>query len=197
MPSKGESGETAATPDNAKTHNTRLVERAQSSKGTPMSLEENIQKFVFALFNENKKVGGVSERSFGVFDGDGSELYVVDLSCQFCSSNGGALGFGEKMSSGVSGPSVRCVAKPHADEKVLQAVLDLFCGPGGVDCREIYVSGDCFAPDKLHAHASYALNAYYQMHGRNHWNCDFKGTGLVTFSDRSYKFTDISFSFLL
>jgi hypothetical protein len=125
------------------------------------------------------------------------KLYVVDLSCQFCSSNGGTSGFGEKMSSGVSGPSVRCVAKPHADEKVLQAVLDLFCGPGGVDCREIYVSGDCFAPDKLHAHASYAMNAYYQMHGRNHWNFDFKGTGLVTFSDRSYKFKDISFSFLL
>ncbi|KAG6776696.1 hypothetical protein POTOM_020220 [Populus tomentosa] len=125
--------------------------------------------------------GGVSERSFGVFNGDGSELYVVDLSCQFCSSNGGALEFGEKMSSGVSGPSVRwCVAKPHANEKVLQAVLDLFCGPGGVGCREIYVSGDCFAPDKLHAHASYALNAYYQMHGRNHWNCDFKGTGLAS-----------------
>ncbi|KAL9395233.1 hypothetical protein Peur_014518 [Populus x canadensis] len=119
------------------------------------------------------------------------KLYVVDLSCQFCSSNGGTSGFGEKMSSGVSGPSVRCVAKPHADEKLLQAVLDLFCGPGGVDCREIYVSGDCLAPDKLHAHASYAMNAYYQMHGRNHWNCDFKGTGLVTFSDRSYKFKDM------
>lgn len=71
-PSKGESGETAATPDNAKTHNTRLVERAQSSKGTPMSPKENIQKFVFALFNENKKEGGVSERSFGMFNGDGS-----------------------------------------------------------------------------------------------------------------------------
>ncbi|KAL3593100.1 hypothetical protein D5086_011740 [Populus alba] len=132
-------GETAATPDNAKTHNTRLVERAQSSKGTPTSLKENIQKFVFALFNE--KEGGQWR----------------------------GIRFGEKMSSGVSGPSVRwCIAKPHANEKVLQAVLDLFCGPGGVGCREIYVSGDCFAPDKLHAHASYALNAYYQMHGRNH-----------------------------
>jgi hypothetical protein len=89
------------------------------------------------------------------------------------------------MSSGVRGPSVWCVAKPHADEKVLQAVLDFCCGPGGVDCREIYESGDCFAPDKLHAHASYAMNVYYQIHGRNYWNCDFKGTGLVTFSDPS------------
>ncbi len=57
--------------------------------------------------------------------------------------------------------------------------------PGGVDCREIYESGDCFEPNKLLAHASYAMNAYYQMHGRNYWNCDFKGTGLVAFSDPS------------
>ncbi|CAK7346001.1 unnamed protein product [Dovyalis caffra] len=185
-PSKGESGDTAATPDHAKTYNTRLVERAQSSKGTPMSPKESIEIFVFALFNENKKEGGVSERNFGIFNGDGSKVYDLDLSCQFCSGNGGTLGFGEKMSSGLRGPSVWCVAKPHADEKVLQAVLDFSCGPGGVDCREIYESGACFVPDKLHAHASYAMNAYYQMHGRNYWNCDFKGTGLVTFSDPSY-----------
>lgn len=192
-PSKGESDDTAATPDNAKTYNTRLIERAQSSKGTPMSPKGKIEIFVFALFNENKKGGGVSERNFGMFNGDGSKVYEVDLSCDFC-SNGGTLGFGEKMSSnGVRGPSVWCVAKPHSDEKVLQAVLDFCCGPGGVDCRDIYESGDCFAPDKLHAHASYAMNAYYQMHGRNYWNCDFRGTGLVTFSDPS-KFVEISFS---
>ncbi|KAJ9186316.1 hypothetical protein P3X46_001903 [Hevea brasiliensis] len=184
-PSKGDPGDTAATPDNAKTYNTRLIQRAQSNKGTPMKPKDNIEIFVFALFNENKKDGGVSERNFGIFNGDGSKVYDVDLSCQFC-SNEGAFEFGEKTSSGVRGPSVWCVAKPHADEKVLQAVLDFCCGPGGVDCREIYESGNCFAPDKLHAHASFAMNAYYQMHGRNYWNCDFKGTGLVTFSDPSY-----------
>ncbi|XVE56291.1 hypothetical protein DITRI_Ditri03aG0226900 [Diplodiscus trichospermus] len=182
-PSKGDPGDTAATPDNAKTYNTRLIERAQSNKGTPMKPKDKIEIFVFALFNENKKQGGASERNFGIFNGDGSKVYDVDLSCQFC-SNGGTF---EKMStSGARGPSVWCVAKPHADEKVLQAVLDFCCGPGGVDCREVYESGNCFEPDKLHAHASFAMNAYYQMHGRNYWNCDFKGTGLVTFSDPSY-----------
>jgi len=73
-------------------------------------------------------------------------------------------------------------------------VLDFCCGPGGVDCREVYESGDCFQPDKLLAHASYAMNAYYQMHGRNYWNCDFKGTGLVTFGDPS-KYTVIQITF--
>ncbi|KAJ4702311.1 putative Glucan endo-1,3-beta-glucosidase [Melia azedarach] len=182
-PSKGVPGDMAATPENAKTYNTRLIERAQFNKGTPMKPKDNIEVFVFALFNENKKEGGVTERNFGMFNGDGSKVYEVDLSCQFCSN---AASF-EKMSSGVArGPSVWCVAKPHADEKVLQAVVDFCCGPGGVDCREIYKSGDCFKPEKIHAHASYAMNAYYQMHGRNYWNCDFKGTGLVTFSDPSY-----------
>lgn len=185
-PSKGEAGDLAATPENAKTYNTRLIERSQSSKGTPMRPKDKVEIFVFALFNENKKEGGVSERNFGIFNGDGSKVYDVDLSCQFC-SNGGAF---EKLSGAgagaARGPSVWCVAKPHSDDKVLQSVLDFCCGPGGVDCREVYVSGGCFEPDKLHAHASYAMNVYYQMHGRNYWNCDFKGTGLVTFSDPSY-----------
>ncbi|KAJ6921085.1 hypothetical protein NC651_014611 [Populus alba x Populus x berolinensis] len=89
---------------------------------------------------------------------------------QFCSSNGGALGFGENMSSGVSGPSVRCVAKPHADEKVLQAVLDLFCGPGGVDCREIYCMirsgyGTCAKLILLNIRAKSTIG---REHERNH-----------------------------
>lgn len=185
-PSKGDPGETVATPDNAKTYVTRLIERAQSNKGTPMKPRDSIEIFVFALFNENKKQGGASERNFGIFNSDGSKVYDVDLSCQFCSNNGNKMGFGERASGMARGPSVWCVAKPHADEKVVQAVLDFCCGPGGVDCREIYEKGDCFEPDKVHAHASYAMNAYYQMHGRNYWNCDFKGSGLVTFSDPSY-----------
>ena len=185
-PSKGNPGDDAATPQNAKMYNTRLVERAQSNKGTPMKPKDHIDIFVFALFNENKKEGDESERNFGIFNGDGSKVYEVDLSCEFCSNNGGTFGFREKGSrGGARGPSVWCVAKPHADDKVLQSVLDFCCGPGGVDCREIYEGGDCFQPNKLLAHASYAMNAYYQMHGRNYWNCDFKATGIVTFSDPS------------
>ncbi|XP_030504591.2 glucan endo-1,3-beta-glucosidase 12 [Cannabis sativa] len=192
-PSKGDAGDIAATKENAKIYNTRLIERAQSSKGTPMKPRDKIDIFVFALFNENKKKGGTTERNFGMFNGDGSKVYDMDLSCEFCSSSNGdetaSFGFGEKMNTELMrrGPSVWCVAKPHANDKVLQGVLDFCCGPGGVDCREIYNdSGPCFEPNRLLAHASYAMNSYYQMHGRNFWNCDFKGIGLVTFSDPSY-----------
>lgn len=192
-PSKGEKGDAAATLENAKKYNTRLIERAQANRGTPMSPKDKIEVFVFALFNENSKPGGITERNFGLFNGDGSKAYDVDLSCQFCSSGSGEVTagkFGDRAENTAAmsarGPSVWCVAKPHAEERVLQAVLDFCCGPGGVDCREVYEGGDCFArTDKVHAHASYAMNVYYQMHGRNYWNCDFKGTGLVTFSDPS------------
>ncbi|XP_061372796.1 glucan endo-1,3-beta-glucosidase 12-like [Gastrolobium bilobum] len=186
-PSKGNPDDSAATLQNAKIYNTRLIERAQySNRGTPMKPKDHIDIFVFALFNENKKEGDASERNFGIFNGDGSKVYEVDLSCEFCSNNGGTFGFSEKSSGGARGPSVWCVAKPHADDKVLQTVLDFCCGSGGVDCREIYEGGDCYQPNKLLAHASYAMNSYYQMHGRNYWNCDFKATGIVTFSDPSY-----------
>ncbi|XP_065880547.1 glucan endo-1,3-beta-glucosidase 12-like [Euphorbia lathyris] len=186
-PSKGDSGDRVASPENAKTYNTRLIERAQSGTGTPLKPKDKVEIYVFALFNENKKDGDASERNFGIFNGDGSKVYDLDLSCNFC-SNGGTIEFGEKLggNGGRRGASIWCVAKPHSDEKVLQAVVDFCCGSGGVDCREIDENGDCYAPDKVHAHASYAMNAYYQIHGRNYWNCDFKGTGLVTFSDPSY-----------
>ncbi|XP_058098271.1 glucan endo-1,3-beta-D-glucosidase-like [Magnolia sinica] len=182
-PSKGDSGDTAATLANARTYNTRLIERADSQVGTPMRPKEKVEVYVFALFNENKKEGSASERNFGILNGDGTQVYEMELRCSFC-SGGGKLGIEEKV--GPRGASVWCVAKPHADEKILQAVLDFCCGPGGVDCRDLVEKGGCYEPNKLHAHASYAMNAYYQMHGRNYWNCDFKGTGLVTFSDPSY-----------
>ncbi|TKY75348.1 Glucan endo-1,3-beta-glucosidase 13 [Spatholobus suberectus] len=189
-PSKGEDSDSAATSENARLYNTRLIERAQSNKGTPMRPNDRIDIFVFALFNENEKEGDESERNFGIFNADGSKVYEVDLSCEFCSGGGSTFGFGfGERGSGLgsgSGPSVWCVAKPHADEKVLRSVLDFCCGPGGVDCREVYQGGDCFRPNNLVAHASYAMNAYYQMHGRNYWNCDFKASGLVTFTDPSY-----------
>lgn len=40
-PSRGEPNDKAATPENARTYNTRLIERAQSGLGTPMNPKVN------------------------------------------------------------------------------------------------------------------------------------------------------------
>uniref|UniRef100_A0A7N0R883 glucan endo-1,3-beta-D-glucosidase n=1 Tax=Kalanchoe fedtschenkoi TaxID=63787 RepID=A0A7N0R883_KALFE len=143
-PSKGEKGETAASPQNAETYNSRLVERAKSGKATPMNEKADI--FVFSLFNENKKKGTESERNFGLFTSEGSKAYDVNLSCQFCNGDVAESGFGEKMGVGsVRGPSVWCVAKPHSDDKILQTVLDFCCGGGGVDSGPVLTLGGPWA----------------------------------------------------
>ncbi|KAK7311029.1 hypothetical protein RJT34_08891 [Clitoria ternatea] len=84
-PSKGNPN---ATPENARLYNTRLIERAQSNRGTPMKPKDRVEIFVFALFNENEKEGEESERNFGLFNADGSRVYEVNLRCEFCSGEG-------------------------------------------------------------------------------------------------------------
>lgn len=136
----------------ARTYNAGLMERGVRKKGTPMKPEDRIEVFVFALFNENKKEGETSERNFGISNGDGSKVYDLDTRCQLCSDGWG--GGGGQKGGMVVGPSVWCVLKPHAEEKVVEEVLEFCCGAGGVDCREVYEKGSCFEPNKPHAHAS-------------------------------------------
>eukprot|EP00250_Pteridium_aquilinum_P001127 c11333_g1_i2 orf=197-853(-) len=84
------------------------------------------------------------------------------------------------------GQKVWCVAKPNADEMYLRGNIDFSCGEGEVDCTLIQPGGACFYPNTPIAHASYAMNLYYQKNGRNWWTCHFNHTGLVIFSDPSF-----------
>lgn len=78
-----------------------------------------------------------------------------------------------------------CVAKPSVPEETLQQALDYACGEGGADCTEIAPQGNCYNPDTLVAHASYAFNSYWQKHKRNGGTCSFGGTALLVHSDPS------------
>ncbi|CAI0539740.1 unnamed protein product [Linum tenue] len=77
-----------------------------------------------------------------------------------------------------------CVPRPEASDEALQRNLDYVCSLG-VDCRPIQSGGPCFSPNTVRSHASYAMNAYYQSHGREVYNCDFEHTGVLTSSDPS------------
>ncbi|GMJ13822.1 hypothetical protein like AT1G78520 [Hibiscus trionum] len=84
----------------------------------------------------------------------------------------------------VNGQKTWCTAKPSSDQAVLLANINYACSQ--VDCQIIQKPCPCFYPNNLINHASIAMNLYYQSKGRNAWNCDFAGSGLIVLTDPSY-----------
>jgi exo-beta-1,3-glucanase (GH17 family) len=78
-----------------------------------------------------------------------------------------------------------CVAKPGAAMQDLTNALNYACGEGGANCVPIQSGNPCYQPNTLNSHASYAFNSYYQLNGRNYWNCYFGNTGVITITDPS------------
>ncbi|CDY56715.1 BnaC01g38720D [Brassica napus] len=79
-----------------------------------------------------------------------------------------------------------CVARPSASQAELQRALDWGCGIGRVDCSVIEKHGDCYEPDTIWSHASFAFNVYYQTNGNNRIACYFGGTATLTKINPSY-----------
>ncbi|KAL1197927.1 Glucan endo-1,3-beta-glucosidase 11 [Cardamine amara subsp. amara] len=75
--SKGDSDESAATPENARTYNYNLRKRLAKKKGTPLRPKTVLKAYIFALFNENSKPGKSSEKYFGLFKPDGTISYDI------------------------------------------------------------------------------------------------------------------------
>lgn len=77
-----------------------------------------------------------------------------------------------------------CAAKPDASDSTIQSAIDYACGSGGVDCSAIQESGDCFNPNTLHDHASFAFNSYYQQNP-NPASCNFGGAAMLVSTNPS------------
>nr|XP_010924450.1 glucan endo-1,3-beta-glucosidase 13 [Elaeis guineensis] len=178
-PNKGSAKETAATPDNAQTYNTNLIRHVINDTGTPAKPGEEIDVYIFSLFNENRKPGLESERNWGLFYPDQTSIYSLDLT-------------GRGNVDVITGANITssngtwCVASSNASELDLQNALDWACGPGNVDCSAIQPSQPCYQPDTLLSHASYAFNSYYQQNGATDVACSFGGTGVKITKDPSY-----------
>ncbi|GAA0171815.1 glucosidase [Lithospermum erythrorhizon] len=86
-PSKGDPDEVGASSENAKKYNGNLIKLMKQKTGTPMRPNENLNIYLFALFNENLKPGPTSERNFGLFKNDGTPAYSLGVGGS-SSSNG-------------------------------------------------------------------------------------------------------------
>ncbi|KAH9712302.1 glucan endo-1,3-beta-D-glucosidase [Citrus sinensis] len=73
--------------------------------------------------------------------------------------------------------------QPNVPADTLQEAMDYACGEGGADCEEIMPHGNCFYPDTVVAHASYAFNSYWQKTKRNGGTCAFGGTAMLINAD--------------
>ncbi|KAL7119903.1 hypothetical protein ACP275_02G090200 [Erythranthe tilingii] len=60
-----------------------------------------------------------------------------------------------------------CIAKPGAPVDQLQQFIDFACSK--IDCGPIQPGGACFNPNTVQAHASYALNSYFQSTAACKW----------------------------
>ncbi|TVU38702.1 hypothetical protein EJB05_12086, partial [Eragrostis curvula] len=158
-------GSDAASIPNAQAYNNNLIKRVLSGNtGTPYNPNANMDVYIFALFNENNKSTDPNdtENNFGLFYPTMQKVYEFSF----------------------QGPPAAswCVANAAVGDARLQAALDFACG-NGADCSAIQPGGTCFQPNTKVAHASYAVNSYYQNKGRAAGTCDFNGAASVVFQE--------------
>ncbi|KAI3936221.1 hypothetical protein MKW92_044331 [Papaver armeniacum] len=178
-PSKGAAKETAATPDNAQTYNTNLIRHVINNTGTPAKPGQEMDVYIFSLFNENRKPGMESERNWGLYYPDQTSIYTLDLTGKGpVDTDAGA--------NATSTNGTWCIASTTASELDLQSALDWACSSGNVDCSAIQPSQPCFQPDSTISHASFAFNSYYQQNGASDIACSFGGAGVKTTKNPSY-----------
>ncbi|KAM7266151.1 hypothetical protein ACFE04_019535 [Oxalis oulophora] len=178
-PYKGDDNEVGASIENAKAYNGNLVAHLQSMVGTPLMPGKSVDTYLFALYDEDLKLGSGSEHAFGLFKLDLTMNYDIGLSRssngQTPSSNPLKTLAATPRSSTTPSTKLKkeawCV--PKAD--VLQAKIDYVCGHG-FDCSPIQPGGSCFEPNTIKAHATYAMNLLYQTAGPDPLNCDFSQT---------------------
>lgn len=80
-----------------------------------------------------------------------------------------------------------CVSKDGANVYMLQTALNWTCSSfgGGVNCNPIYAGGNCYLPNTIQKHSSWAFNMYYNSQSGAPDSCNFSGTAMVTVNDPS------------
>ncbi|KAL9229298.1 hypothetical protein vseg_004782 [Gypsophila vaccaria] len=173
-PSKGDSSEPDATIENADAYNSNLIRHIINNTGTPKRPGIAVSTYIYELYNEDLRPGSTSEKNWGLFDSDGTPIYILHLT-----------GSGNVLANDTTNQTY-CVAKEGADPKMIQAALDWACGPGKVDCSPLLQGQPCYEPDNVVAHANYAFDTYYHKMGMAAGTCYFDGVATVSTTDPSH-----------
>ncbi|CAL8176084.1 unnamed protein product [Prunus armeniaca] len=182
-PYRGDSNEVGPSVENARAYNGNLIAHLRSQVGTPLMPGKSVETYIFALYDEDLKPGGTSERSFGLYKPDLTVTYDVGLSKS--SQTPSTTPSTPRVTPSPKPSSAWCVPKAGVSDAQLQANLDYACGHG-IDCSAIQPGGACFDPNTVASHAAYAMNLYYHTVGTIPLNCDFSQTATLTSSNPSY-----------
>ncbi|GKD26418.1 glucan endo-1,3-beta-glucosidase 1 [Tanacetum coccineum] len=172
-PSKGDSKEPYAIVDNANTYNSNLIKYIFDRSGIPFHPEYTSSVYIYELFNEELRSSPVSEANWGLFYANSTLVYLLHVS-----------GIGEVLANDSTNQTY-CVATDGVDGKTLQTALDWAWGPGRANCSEIQPEENCYQPNNVKNHASYAFDSYYEKQGRSAGSYDFKGVAMITTTDPS------------
>ena len=67
-----------ATVENARTYNNNLIKHVLSNEGTPMRPGKSIETFIYALFNEDQKMGEYeTTKNWGLFYPNKTAVYPL------------------------------------------------------------------------------------------------------------------------
>ncbi|GJZ30136.1 glucan endo-1,3-beta-glucosidase 1 [Tanacetum coccineum] len=174
-----------------------LLEPLKSNASIPLFIESLLRKLVGLLKETGWPSKGDSKEPYATVDNAdtyNSNLikYIFDRSgIPFHPEYTSSVYIYELFNEDLSGELLAydttnqtyCVATDGIDGKTLQTTLDWAWGPGRANCSEIQPGENCYQPNNVKNHVSYAFDSYYEKQGRSAGSCDFKGVAMITTTD--------------
>ncbi|XWS31227.1 hypothetical protein CRYUN_Cryun23aG0059400 [Craigia yunnanensis] len=185
-PNGGDIDQIGANIYNAATYNRNVIKKltAKPPIGTPARPRWILPSFIFSLYNENQKPGPGTERHFGLLYPNGSNVYGIDLSGETPDSDFEPLPKPDNNEPYKG--KIWCVAARGVNASELGSALSYACSQGNKTCESIQPGKECFKPDSLVWHASYAFSSYWSQLKNTGATCYFNGFATQTAKDPSF-----------
>ncbi|PKI67362.1 hypothetical protein CRG98_012232 [Punica granatum] len=185
-PNGGDYDQIGANIYNAATYNRNVVKKflAKPTVGTPARPGKVLPSFIFALYNENQKPGPGTERHFGLLYPNGTSIYEIQLDGEVPK-----LGYKPLPKPTNNEPykgKIWCVVAKRANGTAVGAAMSYACSQGNKTCDSIQKGKECYRPNSLVRHASYAFSSYWAQFKKLGGSCYFDGLATQTIKDPSY-----------
>ncbi|KAF9597720.1 hypothetical protein IFM89_021207 [Coptis chinensis] len=186
-PTAGDFDQIGANIYNAATYNRNLVRKlsAQPPLGTPARPGVKIPAIIFSLFNENQKPGPGTERNWGLFYPNGSEVYKIKFT-------GKVMKYHEKLPVPQNNEpykgKVWCVVANGMEKNSseLKSALSYACGQGKGTCDAVQPGKACYKKGNFVLQANYAFSSYWAKFKSLGGSCYFNGLAVQTNVDPSF-----------